>query len=257
MAKTSGDVTAPKNTKGGASGRVRLWLLSTAYVLVFSLALSYLFFPGVMSVSAGNVPVGIVFICLSTFVCYFSTAIYLAFFPKQVLTGLCERTFSESFTSLPKLIAVLGIFALGFAVLSGLVSVLVFYVLAAGLSEAERQTPVLAGVVIVLLLSLPFFARAFSGFAAGEMDFKRLFTGSLRVGAALYLRYLVLSAIVFGLALMLRVFIPASAGPAASLLTLILTSLVFGAAIPASWIIYEMAVRRMAAKGSIAQQKAA
>ena len=75
MVKTSEDITVSKNTKGGASGGIRVWLSSAAYVLVFSLALSYLFFPGVSSVSSGNVPISIVFICLSACVCYFATAI--------------------------------------------------------------------------------------------------------------------------------------------------------------------------------------
>ena len=246
-----------KGAKRKASGRVRLWLLSAAYVFVFSLALSYLFFPGITTASAGSVPIGIVFICLSIAVCYAATAIYLYLAPKQIFFGLPHQMFSETFTGLPKLIAVLGIFTLGFAVISGLVSVLVFYVLAAGSPEASRQTPVLFGVVIVLLVSLPFFARAFAGYAASEAGFKRLFTGSLRMGAALYLRYLVLSAIVFGLALMLRVFIPASAGPAASLITLVLTSLAFGAAIPVSWVIFQNDGPAAAAKNSAAHQKAA
>ena len=219
-------------------GRVRVWLVCPAYVLAASLAISYLFLPGIKAISSGSALLGAALICLSAAVCYFATAIFFTIVPKQIFPGPARRTFPESFAELPKLAAALGVFTLGFTVLSGLLSLLVFYVLAAGIPEMVRWTPVTVVVLAVLLLSLPFFTRAFAGFAAGDGSIRSLFKGSLRMGAPLYLKYFVLSAIAFGLAFLTRMLLAGTGNPAGTLASLILTALVFGAAIPFSWQIY-------------------
>jgi len=217
---------------------IRIWILSTAYVLAVSLAVSYVFFAGLSAIPLGGVSLGVVFICLAAAVCYVATAVFFAYAPKRIFPGLSRPALSESLAALPKLLAILGFFTLGFAAVSGLLSLLIFYVLSAGLPEMERRTPVMAGVVIVLLLSLPFFARAFAGFAAGEAETGGLFRGSLRMGGPLYSKYLILSAIAFGLALLIRVFLGSPGSLSGALATLVLTSAVFGAAIPVSWVLY-------------------
>jgi len=228
----------PEGDGKRASGRARIWFVSSAYAFAASLAISYLFLPGITAISSGGVTFGVVFICLSVAVCYFATAVFFIAAPGSVFPGLTRRTLPERFAALPKLAAVLGIFTLGFAVLSGLLSLLVFYVLAADIQEMGRWTPVTVVVLAVLLLSLPFFARAFAGFAAGDDSLGSLFKESLRMGAPLYLKYLVLSAIAFGLAFLIRILLAGTGDPVGTLAMFILTALVFGAAIPVSWQIF-------------------
>ncbi len=135
-----------------------------------------------------------------------------------------------------RLTCVLLLYAIGFSVLCGLLSVLIYYVILAGLPESDRRMPVLVMIAVVLVLSLPFYARAICGFISGGHSFKQLLTGSLKMGRPLYLKYLVLCAAVYGLSWLIRL-LPVTADLA--VLQLILTAVVIILSLPLAYRIFK------------------
>jgi hypothetical protein len=217
-----------------------LWVKSTIYFFLLSVAVTFMFMPGLdFAVAHEPVPTGVLLIILAFAVCYVLTAFFLKVAPGEIFANAPRRTFAELLRSLPKLIGILVIFALAFAVISGLLALLLYYVIFAGLSPIERKTPIFIATAILVVLSSPFFARSFAIFASGESRFRPIFANSLRMGGRLYIKYLLLGTVSFGLALLIRLVLSELPEPFGLILMLALTSLVFGVAIPLSWMFGE------------------
>jgi len=166
-----------------------------------------------------------------------------AFFP-----DIKTETIKETYRALPKLILALGIFTGIFAVLSGLVSVLVFYVFTAGIPEPDRRFPVMVCVYVIILVSLPFFIRAAAGFAAGDRGFNSLFKPSFRMGASLYFKFLLIGLIAFIISFLIRLTPLNKFGTVGDIIVLILTSVILGVLAALAWNIYRRDLERRAAK---------
>jgi len=220
----------------------KTWLASTVFMLVLSLSVTYLFLPGLSSARAGGAG-GIALMILAVAICYIAASVFLGAAPCAVFLTAQKKTLKESLLSLSKLAAALAVFTIAFAVISGLAAALVFYVLATGLPEESRRAPLTACIYIILLLSLPFFARVFSGFAAGDTGFASLIKASARMGALLYAKLLIPCAAAYALALLIR-WLLAGAGLPGNIFALALTAIAFGFAIPVSWHIYSAGLAR-------------
>jgi hypothetical protein len=214
-----------------------MWLRSTIYFLLLSAAVTFLFLPG-LDFAAGHETVanGVLLIILAVVVCYVLTAFFLKGTPGEIFSDAPRRTFAELLRTLPKLIGSFAIFALAFAVISGLLALFLYYVIFAGQPPFERKTAVLIAAAVLVVLSSPFFAQAYAIFAGGEGRFRLIFANSLRMGGRLYGKYLILGAVSYGLALLIRLVWRELPEPFGLLLMLALTSVVFGVAIPVSWI---------------------
>ena len=218
-----------------------VWLASFSFFLVLSLSVAYILIKGMQSISGyGSTGAGILFVCLAIAICYVATAFYLKAAPPKIFNGTASRTLSDVFRDLPKLLGVFFIFIVIFSVISGLLSVLIFYGLASGIPEETRRTPINICVIIIAILSIPFFTQAFAEFASGENNFKTLLKNSFRIGLLRYAKYLGTGAIAFGLAMLIRMlFFQIGAEPLSTLLSLIITSAVLGIAVPITWILHE------------------
>jgi hypothetical protein len=186
-----------------------------------------------------NIPAAIVLLILSVAVSYVLTAFFLKSAPVEIFAAAPHRTFPERLRTLPKLIGSLAIFALAFAVISGLFALFLHYVIFAGQPPIERKTPILIAAAVLVVLSTPFFARAYAIFAGGENRFRPIVSNSLRLGGRRYVKYLILGAAAYGLALLIRLVLRELPEPVGLILMLALTSAVFGIAIPVSWMFGE------------------
>ena len=224
---------------------VGLGLKSTGFFLVLSLTISYLMLPGFLIISDPAL-IAILKIVCGAAICFAATGIFLARAPAAFFPDVGAGSFKDTYRTLPKLILILGIFAGVFAVISGLVSVLVFYVFSVGIPEPDRRFPVMICIYIVILASIPFFIRAFTGFAAGDRCFKSLLKSSVRMGGPLYLKILIIGLIAVFLSFLIRLLPITAPEPAGDIITLALTSVVLGAATAASWIIFRKDTERRA-----------
>ena len=217
---------------------MRIIVLSVLYFLALMLSLGFLFLPGLSTIYNGSFS-GASQVILTVLIWYLSSALYFKSVPRQFFVSVRKTSFSKSFKELPSLIGVMAVFVCAFAVISGLISTLVFYVLASGQEEPARRLPVTAAVLLITLLSAPFFIRAFAGFASGDKDFLTLLAGSVRMGGLLYVKYLALGVVSFALSYLIRLLPFSGSGAAGTAVTLILTSIVFGVLVYVSWRIYE------------------
>jgi hypothetical protein len=227
----------------GSSGKplsiiVSLGFLSAVFFLVFSLSINFLILPG-LSPAAGTIPLWIISVAAGLIVCYIAAGIFLNKAPAVLFADPEAKKLSETFRDLPKLVLTLGIFTFAFAVISGLVSVLVFYVFAAGSPEPDRRFPVMISVYIIIILSLPFFIKAFTGFAAGDTSFGSLLKSSIGMGAPLYLKFLVIGAVAFFLSFLIRFTPIDTLGAAGDIIVFVLTSIVLGMGTAAAWTVYK------------------
>lgn len=220
-----------------------------------SLAFSHLFLPGLRFARApggGDAAPWVLLAALACAVCYVSTAVFLHSVQGGAFGGIGgtgptpfpRRTVAGILRALPKLACALAVFAAVFACISGALSMLIYHVFAAGLPAPERKTPILAAVIAILVLSLPFWAQAFSRFASGDgagESASRFLREGARIGRLAYLRFLAIGAAAFGLALAIRFLCGFLAQPAGEVASPLLTAAVFGAAIPLSFAVHQSA----------------
>jgi len=228
------------------SETIKLGSKSTGFFLVFSFCLSYLILP-LFSSAAAAIPPVIIAAIIGIIACYIASGIFLnkapaPFFPDAGVT------LKETFRTLPKLVLILGIFTGVFSAISGLVSVLVFYAITAGIPEPSRRFPVMVCVYVIILLSLPLFIRAVSGFASGDRGFRSLLKSSLRMGAPLYMKFLLIGTAAIILSFLIRLTPLAALGTAGTVITLILTSIILGILTAAAWNIFKRDIERSAGK---------
>ena len=216
----------------------RLWLQSAVFFLALALAISYLFLPGLAIASSSGGVAGAVYIAIAVAVCYIAASIYLKTAPRAVFSSAPERTFPESLKTLPILVAALAVLACVFAAVSALISLLVFYALASGLTVPDRNMPLAICVYALILLSLPFLAHAFAGFASGKTSVPGLLKSSIRMGVRAYIRLLAPCAVAYVLSLLARLLLAETGSLPGNIAALILASAFFGAAIPITWHIY-------------------
>lgn len=218
---------------------ISLWLRSMVFFLVLSFSVVLLFVSGLDAINNnGSMLTGIVLVTLAVVICYLAAAIFLRNTPAQVYKRTQGRTISAILKTLPKLVITYIIYIIVFSVISGLISLLIYYVILAGVPEADRRTPLLALVIVIVILSLPFFSKAFAVFAGSDISFKILLLDSIKMGMPQYVKYLVLGAASFGLAYLIRVLTVGAADPVELILTLVLTSFVIGVAIPLALVIH-------------------
>lgn len=231
-----------------------VWLISVLYFFALSASLTYLFIPGVLRVSGiGNTVIGILLIVVTVLVWYVSTSYLFKILPPRVSPELNGSTFAENMRGLPKLIGVLVIFGAVFVVLSGLISLLLPRAVFPG-NQPLAADLINICVTILAVISLPFYMRTFAGYAGGDRGFLPLLSGNVRLGWLLYLKYLGIGAAAFAIAYLVRYLTygaAASAGAmsipmggvimhdnAGTLMALVLTSLVLGAALLLAWKVY-------------------
>ena len=214
------------------------FLYSFGYFLILSIAITFLFLPGYEhAIGSGAIFPGIIFIVLAVLLCYFVTVFFLKYTPPNIFPGTVSRTLTGSINKLSGLVLVLVVFAAAFAILAGLVTLLIYRVFFSGVIGPALNA-INISIVIIVILSLPFFISAFSLYASGESAVKPLFTGSVHMGGLLYIKYLAIGAIAFGLAYFIHVLAGGLPGIPGVIVTQILTSLVLGAALIVSWRIY-------------------
>ena len=215
---------------------IKIWLLSALYFFVLSFVITILFLPGVERiVSPGDIGPGLLLVILAAAVCYTATAIFLGSVPGMVFPGASKRTIGEGFKTMPRLLAVLGIFIAIFAVISGFVSLFVFQAVYSGTPNPAATSVVNTCIAIIIILSLPLYIRAFSGHAGGEKGFRKLLSGAVRMGGLLYIKFLAIGVVCFGLSYLIRVLTGTLPIPASILIGSLLTALVLGAALLVSW----------------------
>ena len=221
---------------------VVVWLFTVLYFFVLSASLTYLFIPGILRVSgAGDISAGILLIVGAAIVWYAATAFFLTVLPPRVFTGLRGIAFSENIRCLPKLIGVLAIFGVAFAVLSRLIILIIWNAVFHGDISLAAGTVNIC-MIVLALASLPFYTRAFAGYAGGDRRFGTLLSGSIRIGGLLYLKYLGMGVAAFVLAYFVRYLTPRDTAPS-GIGALVLTALVLGAALLLAWKAYAVEKR--------------
>ena len=211
------------------------WLYGSAYFLVLSILTTYVFLTGLGYIQgAGNTGVGVLLIALAVAGGYVATAYFLKEAPPRFFGGASSRTFSHSVRALPCLIGVFAVYAACFAALSGIASLIAFQAISP--SDPETASGWASIFVICLaLLTLPFIIFSFAGFANGEKGFAALLKGSLHMGCPMYLKYLAAGAASLGLAYLIRLFAGGAIEPIGTIATLVLSSIVLGAALLLAW----------------------
>jgi len=196
-------VVSDLDERGKALKHLVVWLISVIYFFVLSISLTYLFVPGIISLVFGVYGIGILLIVITALIWYAATAYFLSIAPPRVFTASSGGTFTENLRGLPKLIGVLAIFGVIFVVLSGIITSIVSGAVFPGDSSSAASLINIC-VIIFAVISLPFYMRAFAGYAGGDRGFGPLLFGSVRMGGLLYLKYLGIGTAVFVLAFFVR-----------------------------------------------------
>ncbi|MCL2111644.1 MAG: hypothetical protein FWH32_05290 [Clostridiales bacterium] len=218
-----------------------LWLRCAGYALVLAFVLAFLFLPGVRFLfDNGNTGLGISLVCVSCFAYYVATTYFLKSVPHRYIKTASQHTFAESFRTLPALMGVFGIFAVAFAVLTGIIAVVVYIVASSSGLAASWEAVFVACEIVLAILTLPFFMRAFAGFAGGEKDRRRLLSASIHIGGLPYVKHLVLGAATIGILELIWLLTEGMSAPMGMFVLCILAAALGGAAILLVWRIHSV-----------------
>ena len=208
---------------------LKIWPQSVIYFLALILP------AGLLTIQSVEPPPAIL-IAVCCAVAYIATAAYLSAVSKKAFSETSGRTCREICICLPKLIAALAVFAVIAAIVAGLLALLV-YAIQAGASEEGRLPEVTAALYATVILSLPFFARAFTGFAAGEMRAGILIEQSAHMGLRLYVKLLIPCGAAYIAILLIRQALP-DTGLAFAIAAPITAAALLGIAAPIALHIY-------------------
>jgi hypothetical protein len=197
--------------------------------------ISYAALPG----DPSDVSLGVVLIIISIAMGYMLTAIFLSFAAEPVFGKEARRSVSANLRELPRLVVFLLVMLAVFACLSGLIAVLIYYVIAAGQQIAQRGIAIDASAFVLMMFGLPFFLSAYARFASGVREgFAALFKKAVRMGWRGYLRLLAVGASAMGAATALR-YLMGSMNPFSDhVIGSLIVAIVFGVALPLSWSVH-------------------